>query len=87
MDIYCSKCGEPIDSYELHDVADADGVSYETVASNFRKDGCKALGYKCNTEPSRGHAVAAEAMYELLGDDMDGAATMLDDLDFLGMLD
>lgn len=85
-DVYCPKCGEPVDTYEFHDIAEADDVPYSVVAANFRADGCKALGMKCNTpDPTR--AAAAAAMYDLLGDDMDGAASMLDDFEYLGMLD
>lgn len=80
MDINCPKCGEPVDFDELHCVADENGTSFDTVSRQFRAQGCKALGSRCNPTPDRDTAAAASAMYELLGDDLDGAAAMLEDM-------
>lgn len=83
MDVYCPKCGEPIDTYEFHEEVDArdDGSDYSEVAGEFRAKGCGALwgiGARCNPETTARPEVSV--MYELLGDDMDGAAAMFDDL-------
>lgn len=94
MDILCPRCGEPWDHDTLHEEADArreEGLnaSYATVAADFRVRGCQAItsyGARCNAEAlDSGRAAAASALYDLLGDDMDGAAAMLDDGAYLGL--
>lgn len=86
MDIYCPKCGEPWDNDELHHEAEDNDSDYETVAKNFRRRGCEVFGfqhgdadYEVNGMPA---STAASALYELLGDDMDGAAAMMEDLGY-----
>jgi len=94
MDIMCPRCGEPWDNDELHEEAShrqEEGLnsSYATVAADFRVRGCGAFtayGAECNAEAlGSGRAAAASALYDLLGDDMDGAAAMLDDGAYLGL--
>lgn len=77
MDLYCPKCAEPWDNDSLHDAAKENGTSYKVVANVFRSEGCVALGSK----HGEGTAPAGIAvLYELLGDDMDGAAAEFEDL-------
>lgn len=68
-------------------------ASYDTVFADFRSRGCKALhaafGAACSTPSTKRDSTfgltrqeASAAMYEILGDDMDGAAAMLDDMGF-----
>ncbi len=89
MDIYCPKCGEPLDNDCLHDEADEQGISYAEVAANFRAKGCEALTVYGNGEPcvptGSYRAAAMDALYDLLGDDMDGAASMMEDAEMMGM--
>jgi hypothetical protein len=82
MDLYCPVCAEPIDNDEFHDVAAEIGSTYSAVAADFRERGCKALpGSSTHCVPVQNdRTAAATAMYELLGDDMDGAAAMFEDL-------
>ena len=76
MDIYCPHCGEPWDNDELHDVP---GYSYQEAARSFRIVGCPLFGGKCNAEsPDHAKAAHAAALYDVLGDDMDGAASEFD---------
>lgn len=83
MDIRCPKCAEPIDNDELHYIADDMSTTYRELASAFRTDGCAAIGYRCNPDTvGNDAAAAASVLYEILGDDMDGAAAMLDDFGF-----
>jgi hypothetical protein len=89
MDLYCARCGEPVDNDEFHDRAEEVGSTYREVSRDFRSRGCAAIGARCSepsTEVDRSYGLtrqaAAGAMYDLLGDDMDGAAAMLDDLGF-----
>lgn len=81
MDLPCKRCGEPWDNDEFHYVAEENGSDYATVAADFRKLGCEAVtGRQCEAQDSR-TTLAASAMYELLGDDMDGAAAMIEDFE------
>jgi len=96
MDIICPKCGEPIDVYELHEIAwsDADPKStrngympYKMAYRLFKTKGCGALGFSCNPNKEfqnseRGAMV--EALYDLLGDDVDGIAAEIEDFDLWG---
>lgn len=84
MDLYCGTCGEPWDNDSLHEEAAERGSDYRTVAADFRMAGCNALSTAfgpqfCGPRDTERAAVAS-AMYDLLGDDMDGAAAMMDDL-------
>lgn len=89
MDVYCPKCSEPFDLDEFHDIADEQDSTYAKVTAAFRLNGCEAIGSRHgNMEPQRDKtydltpAEASSALYDLLGDDMDGAAAMLDDMGF-----
>ena len=84
MDIYCPKCAEPLDMDELHYI---DGLGFDAARKAFYADGCAGIGFTCSAGGGGLRADAAAAMYDLLGDDIDGAAAMLDDLEYLGMLD
>ena len=88
MDIYCPKCAEPIELDYLHDIADDDGSTFTEVLHAFQSDGCEAVHAKCNpraTDRDRARASGAALMYELLGDDIDGAAAMLEDFEHMGV--
>ena len=87
MDIYCPKCGEPWDIDSIHEEAQERGTTFEKVLRQFQVVGCSALGEPCSepdteTDDSFGltKAQASSALYEMLGDDIDGAASMLDDM-------
>lgn len=85
MDIYCTKCGEPWELDTFHDTAAEQGISWESAVAEFRRVGCVAIGdgARCET-PLRESAAAMRAdaaglLFELLGDDTDGIASMLED--------
>lgn len=89
MDLICGECAEPVDNDYLHDLVE-EGMydTYSNAAAAFRSKGCEALGDTHNaatTGSFRAHA--ADAMFDLLGDDMDGAAAMMEDFEYFGMLD
>lgn len=87
MDLYCRHCHEPWDNDSLHEEAEARNTTYAKVAAEFREKGCDALyrafGAGC-TDRKDGDGVVG-ALYDLLGDDMDGAASMLEDAEALGL--
>ena len=57
---------------------------YRPVQRDFQRNGCAAFGERCGPVDRSFKTQAAGMLYELLGDDLDGAAAMLEDLD--GML-
>jgi hypothetical protein len=78
MDIYCPQCREPWDNDTLHEVASEDGSSYLEVARAFRSKGCAALGSRHGDYQSP-NSEAISVIYDLLGDDMDGATGLMED--------
>ena len=81
MDLHCTICGEPWDNDYLHDVADDDGRSYQDVVDAFKAEGCAALDRSATwCRPNRRGALSA-AMADLMGDDVDGWASAMDDAD------
>ena len=62
-------------------------VMYSQVSREFRRRGCKAFTFtgaapwcvKPDNDSQYELASVASALYDLLGDDMDGAASMLED--------
>lgn len=95
MDIYCPICDEPWEIDTLHDVAAEIGTTYETIARTFRTRGCgyafegSTYGHTyCQTlydDTPRQNKTAA-MIYDVMGDDLDGAAAMFDEADALGIL-
>jgi len=86
MDIYCKKCNEGVDVYEFHDVADEQNKTFDEVSAAFRKNGCAALGWSCNNVIDADRGMKLNALYDMLGDDIDGAAAMIEDFEYLNMI-
>jgi hypothetical protein len=94
MDIYCVRCGEPWDIDSLHEEVDernetGETASFDTVRGDFYSRGCAALSnafgtVKCErSEPvSNGKlspAMAMSVLVDIMGDDIDGVAAMMED--------
>ena len=86
MDIYCVRCCEPWGMDELHYRAEEIAGTFATVRDDFYSRGCEALGEaKCERVDALGEdgklskGVAMSALIDLLGDDIDGIASMMDD--------
>lgn len=73
MDLYCCKCGEPMDFHEFE--------SHEERKA-FRDKGCAGVSWlrDCEGDGTSFEAMAMSAMGDLMGDDIDGIAASLDDL-------
>ena len=85
MDIRCTTCGEPWDTDTIHEIAHEEEVSYSEALDLFRKHGCTVLGARHNTTPDADAAHLSTLAFELMGDDIDGVAAMLDDAEALGL--
>jgi hypothetical protein len=102
MDLYCPRCAEPWDNDCFHEEVEArkaageKDASYRKVTREFHADGCIALreshgvSSQCEKAPAgsgaENRAMIAGLAAELMGDDTDGIASMMDDAEFLGML-
>lgn len=90
MDIYCPVCAEPWEIDSLHDMAEEEGQTFSQVRRAFFADGCgtafKSWGITC--EPATGRAGAramvSAMLADILGDDIDGIASELEDAGRLG---
>lgn len=89
MDIYCPRCSEPWDVYELHTaVEEGYAADYNDARRQFYSVGCNALfgGTPCRENRTL-RSEASLALADVLGEDIDGIASMLDDFDAIGMFD
>jgi hypothetical protein len=63
--------------------------NYEIVRSDFYRNGCKALtGYSsshCEPKPSL-RTDAMSLFIDVMGDDLDGIASMMEDAEYLGLI-
>jgi hypothetical protein len=78
----------------LHDEADEQGKTFNEVLHAFQSKGCAALTVYGKVDGSHFQeiggsfrAAAMGAMFDLLGDDVDGAAAMMEDAEYMGMFD
>jgi hypothetical protein len=82
----CTKCAEQWDFESFHSV---DGMDFRTATDKFRSIGCKVFGQECDTDIDEQDIFRAEVsslMMDLLGDDLDGVASMMDDFEYLGLI-
>jgi len=77
MDIFCRVCGEPWDLDELHGVPEA---SFETARRRFSGEGCEVFSTRHNSVIDSDRAAKSAVLHELLGDDIDGIASLMEDL-------
>lgn len=94
MDIYCGRCGEPWDIDSLHEEVDyrrseGETVTVARVRADFASRGCVAMSYavdsQCELDRGNARAMASGVLMDLLGDDIDGVASLLDDAEAMGM--
>lgn len=89
MEIRCVRCGEPWDMDELHEMEGPSGeaLPYKAARARFDTMGCEAFGTSHGEMNwDRGKANVVAAAQELMGDDTDGLASMLDDAEYLGLI-
>lgn len=80
VDTYCTKCGEPWAVECLSEPAE-----YELTVSGGMIVECGGCAGEPTGEPPA-RAMAAAALHDLMPDDPDGVAAMLEDADYLGLL-
>ena len=89
FDVICRNCGEPWENDTLHDVAQELGTTYAAMARAFSNKGCGAFNgssYEAAPCSPDSKAAARGILADLLGDDMDGYAAMLDDAEYLNLI-
>lgn len=92
MDIRCKICLEPYALDELHYLEN--GMTFEQASQAFRERGCSGIDLTHNMgsrgmteqehEQFKARQEIVNAIQEMLGDDIDGIASTLDDLEYLG---
>lgn len=97
MDIYCPRCGEPWDIDSIHEEVTYRQELGETMVSfygihrDFARRGCLALTVfgvseaDCRRDTGNARAMASGVLMDILGDDIDGVASLMDDASALGM--
>jgi len=86
MDIYCPRCSEPWDIDELHTaVEEGYAADYDDARRTFYADGCGPLfgGPLCRENRTL-KSEASLALADVLGGDIDGVASMLEDFECAG---
>lgn len=89
MDLYCPKCGEPWDTDSVYHENDRPELTPTEAGRLFARNGCGAIfdGIDCRPSADRAEfSVIASGIYELAGDDLDGAASDFADAEYLGLL-
>ena len=81
MDIRCQHCGEPCDVYHLNH--DMEPEFREMFKAGKGCDSCEGKGEKDNSLRSEAMGICMEMM----GDDIDGVASMMEHFEWIGMLD
>lgn len=84
MDIPCPKCGEPWENESLHDIATEIGSTYKKVWAEFQDMGCEVFA-PLGVPPCKAddRAMIRAAIADLLGDDVDGYASEMNDMEWL----
>ena len=89
MDIYCPVCSEPWDNDALHEYAEELEMKYSDVARTYRESGCgeafKEWGITCEKVSNSRTRVMA-ALIEIMGDDMDGIMSGMEDAEYLNLV-
>ena len=79
MDLKCRKCGEPFDNDHFHEIAKESHKTYQEVARAFAERGCEGIALKHNENTTADPRIGI--LYDLLGDDIDGVASEIEDYD------
>lgn len=69
----------------LHEIAEEDGISWKEARVKFNELGCKAFdggSHSAMTDRRTDTALASAMLFDLLGDDIDGIAAMMEDMEF-----
>jgi len=70
---------------ELHDLIPDECEDYHKAVSLFRNKGCEAFGCS-HGEGNEDAALLSSMLMDILGDDVDGLASELDDAEYLGLI-
>ena len=86
MDIYCLNCGEPWDIFEVNDDKESFSFSEPSTGKITACPSCQ--GKTVDLSPKqKAKLESVAAIADLLGDDVDGLASMLEDMEYLGYMD
>lgn len=78
MDLHCTTCGEP---HEIECLQEPDEYGLTLQGNMIVKcDACE--WHRKRGFPLKGTANTASAMHDIMGDDIDGIASMMEDMGF-----
>lgn len=78
MDLHCTTCGEPWEMELIHEPDE-----YGLTVEDSRIVACDACEWhKERGFPLKREAVMASAMHDIMGDDIDGIASTMEDMGF-----
>lgn len=83
MDVRCRKCAEPIEIDEFWAIAEDEHTTFNAIRDRFASKGCAGIGYTCNENVDGELAAVSGALFDLLGDDIDGIGAMLEDWEYI----
>lgn len=88
MDIYCPRCAEPWNTDELHYLAEELETTFSDIVTQFGIKGCEVIPEQSHNQHAQldnQRALVAAIAYEVMGDDVDGIAAMMEDAEALGL--
>jgi hypothetical protein len=72
----------------LHEIMDEFDLGYSEANLKWQREGCEAIGAQHGDMGTWGSnaAMVASLAYEIMGDDVDGIASMMEDAELFGIL-
>jgi hypothetical protein len=85
MDIYCQHCGEPYDACYVG--SDMDHETPNGKAKFLNGEGCPCCDWGQGEAEDSLKTDAMALMADMLGGDIDGMASIMDDFEYMGYFD
>lgn len=91
MDIYCPVCAEPWDNDTLHEYAEENDSTYNKVYRAFMNDGCGVAFATWNIDTCEKvdnmTTSLMSVLVDIMGDDVDGIMSGMEDAREWGLID
>lgn len=82
MDVMCIKCGEPFDLGDLEWLAESKEATSEELRATFFRDGCESMLSNGRKTCKRDRLSSTRfELHGLMGDDIDGYVSLMEDVD------
>lgn len=84
MDLYCQICGEPYDVWSLQDMSFSEAQDFKAGKGCPCCEGKKP---KNMSAYQKNVTQLSSVAFDILGDDIDGIAAMMEDAEFFGLFE